>query len=129
MQIKFVHGAMKQFASSYDRRMELTGNGVRTVYHFKNNIPFVKGKAVVTYSEDEKDNVVYDYSALLKAETSDDVNKFEHNIGETFKLQSYKIKDITVEEYTRIIHDNTTVASKMKELEKQENMLKELGAI
>lgn len=127
MQIKFVHDIMKKFGDSYSRNMMFSGSCIRNVYKFSDDTPYLNGRAVVAYTSnqnanvDKAENVVYDYSVLLNAETEQDTLKFE--------CETHYIADLTCEQYEEIIRKNTVVAQHMKEVQEQTALLKEIAGI
>lgn len=124
MQIKFVHDIMKRFDTNFDRNIAFQGPQLRTVYKYPSNVPYLNGKAVVTYYSnsaaniDKNDNVVYDYSALLTAETEEQVKHFE--------VTTYTISSLTVEKYEQIIRNNVVVSERMKQLRDEFALLAEI---
>ena len=127
MQIKMVHDIMKKFSENYTRNMSFSGSAIRNVYKFNGDTPYLNNRAVVAYTSnqnanvDKSENVVYDYSSLLQAETLDDINKFQ--------CETRFISDLSVTEYEDIVRKNTVVAQHMKDLEQQIALLKEIEGI
>ena len=124
MQIKFVHDIMKRFDTNFDRNIAFQGPQLRTVYKFPVNVPYLNGKAVVAYYSnsaaniDKNDNVVYDYSALLTAETEEQVKHFE--------VTTHTISSLTIEKYEQIIRNNVVVSERMKQLRDEFALLAEI---
>lgn len=124
MQIKFVHDIMKRFDTNFDRNIAFQGPQLRTVYKYPSNVPYLNGKTVVAYYSnsaaniDKNDNVVYDYSALLTAETKEQVKHFE--------VTTYTISSLTVEKYEQIIRNNVVVSERMKQLRDEFALLAEI---
>ena len=124
MQIKFVHDIMKQFDTNFDRNIAFQGPQLRTVYKYPKNVPYLNGKTVVAYYSnsaaniDKNDNVVYDYSSLLNAETEEQVKNFE--------VETHTISSLTVEKYEQIIRNNVVVSERMKQLRDEFALLAEI---
>lgn len=127
MQIKYLHVAMQQFKENFTRNMAFSGVAVRTVYKFPMDIPWLGNKAVVAYysnsaaNVDKSENVVYDYSALLNAETEEQVKNPE--------VKTYLISELTLEKYVEIVHNNVVVSERMKQLKDELELLKEIESI
>ena len=127
MQIKYLHDAMQQFKENFTRNMAFSGVAVRTVYKFPVEIPWLGNKAVVAYYSnsaaniDIRENVVYDYSALLNAETEEQVKNPE--------VKTHLISELTREKYIEIVHNNVVVSERMKQLKDELELLKEIEAI
>ena len=127
MQIKYLHDAMQQFKENFTRNMAFAGVAVRTVYKFPMDIPWLGNKAVVAYYSnsaaniDIRENVVYDYSALLNAETEEQVKNPE--------VKTHLISELTRDKYIEIVHNNVVVSERMKQLKDELELLKEIEAI
>lgn len=127
MQIKYLHDAMQQFKENFTRNMAFVGVAVRTVYKFPAEIPWLGNKAVVAYYSnsaaniDIRENVVYDYSALLNAETEEQVKNPE--------VKTYLISELTLDKYVKIVQNNVVVSERMKQLKDELELLKEIEAI
>jgi hypothetical protein len=127
MQIKYLHEAMQQFSDNFTRNMTFSGVVVRTVYKFPQEIPYLENKAVVAYygnssvNVDKSENVVYDYSALLNAETEEQVRNPE--------VKTYLISELTRDKYVEIVQNNVVVSEKMKKLRDELELLKEIERI
>lgn len=127
MQIKYLHEAMQQFSDNFTRNMAFSGVAVRTVYKFPPKIPWLGNKAVVAYysnsaaNVDKNENVVYDYSALLNAETEEQVKNPE--------VKTYLISELTRDKYVEIVHNNVVVSERMKQLKDELELLKEIESI
>lgn len=127
MQIKYLHEAMQQFSDNFTRNMAFSGVAVRTVYKFPQEIPWLGNKAVVAYysnsaaNVDKNENVVYDYSALLNAETEEQVKNPE--------VETYLISELTRDKYIEIVHNNVVVSERMKQLKEELELLKEIESI
>ena len=127
MQIKYLHDAMQQFKENFTRNMAFAGVAVRTVYKFPMDIPWLGNKAVVAYYSnsaaniDIRENVVYDYSALLNAETEEQVKNPE--------VKTHLISELTRDKYIEIVHNNVVVSERMKQLKDELELLKEIESI
>lgn len=127
MQVKYLHEAMQQFSENFTRNMAFSGVVVRTVYKFPFDIPYLGNKAVVVYYSntaaniDKNENVVYDYSALLNAETEEQVKNPE--------VKTYLISELTRDKYVEIVQNNVVVSERMKQLEDELKLLKEIEQI
>lgn len=127
MQIKYLHEAMRQFSDNFTRNMTFSGVAVRTVYKFPQEIPYLENKAVVAYygnssvNADKSENVVYDYSALLNAETEEQVRNPE--------VKTYLISELTRDKYVEIVQNNVVVSERMKKLRDELELLKEIERI
>lgn len=127
MQIKYLHEAMQQFKENFTRNMAFSGVAVRTVYKFPTEIPWLGNKAVVAYcgnsaaNIDIRENVVYDYSALLNADTEEQVKNPEVKI--------HLISELTREKYVKIVQNNVVVSERMKQLKDEFELLKEIESI
>lgn len=127
MQIKYLHEAMQQFSDNFTRNMEFSGVAVRTVYKFPSEVPWLGNKAVVAYysnsaaNVDKTENVVYDYSALLNADTEEQVKNPE--------VKTYLISELTRDKYVEIVHNNVVVSERMKQLKDELDLLKEIESI
>lgn len=127
MQIKYLHDAMQQFKENFTRNMAFVGVAVRTVYKFPAEIPWLGNKAVVAYYSnsaaniDIRENVVYDYSALLNAETEEQVKNPE--------VKTYLISELTLDKYVKIVQNNVVVSERMKQLKDELELLKEIESI
>ena len=127
MQIKYLHDAMKQFSDNFTRNMAFSGVAVRTVYKFPTTIPWLGNKAVVAYysnsaaNVDKSENVVYDYSALLNAETEEQVTNPV--------VKTHLISELTLDKYIEIVHNNVVVSERMKQLKDELELLKEIESI
>ena len=124
MQIKFIHDIIKRFDTNFDLNRKFYGSQLRTVYKFPVNVPYLNGKAVVAYYSnsaaniDKNDNVVYDYSALLTAETEEQVKNFE--------VTTHTISSLTVDKYEDIIRNNVVVSERMKQLRDEFALIAEI---
>lgn len=127
MQIKYLHETMQQFSENFTRNMAFSGVAVRTVYKFPQEVPWLGNKAVVAYysnsaaNVDKNENVVYDYSALLSAETEEQVKNPE--------VKTYLISELTIDKYVEIVHNNVVVSERMKQLKDELALLKEIESI
>ena len=127
MQIKYLHEAMQQFSDNFTRNMAFSGVAVRTVYKFPMDIPYLGNKAVVAYysnsaaNVDKNENVVYDYSALLNADTEEQVKNHDVKI--------HLISELTRDKYIEIVHNNVVVSERMKQLKDELELLKEIESI
>lgn len=127
MQIKYLHEAMHQFKENFTRNMAFSGVAVRTVYKFPMDIPWLGNKAVVAYYStsaaniDKSENVVYDYSALLNAETEEQVKNPD--------VKTHLISELTLDKYIEIVHNNVVVSERMKHLKDELELLKEIESI
>ena len=127
MQVKYLHEAMQQFSDNFTRNMAFSGVAVRTVYKFPFDIPYLGNKAVVAYYSntaaniDKNENVVYDYSALLNADTEEQVKNPE--------VKTYLISELTRDKYVEIVQNNVVVSERMKQLEDELALLKEIECI
>ena len=127
MQIKYLHEAMQQFSDNFTRNMAFSGVAVRTVYKFPMDIPYLGNKAVVAYysnsaaNVDKNENVVYDYSALLNADTEEQVKNPDVKI--------HLISELTRDKYIEIVHNNVVVSERMKQLKDELELLKEIESI
>ena len=127
MQVKYLHEAMQQFKENFTRNMAFSGVAVRTVYKFPFDIPYLGNKAVVAYYSntaaniDKNENVVYDYSALLDADTEEQVKNPE--------VKTYLISELTQDKYIEIVHNNVVVSERMKQLKDELALLKEIESI
>ena len=129
MLIKNTHAIMNKYASNFTRSMAICGGGVRSVYKFKSDVPYVANMPIVAYTSnnngnvDQEQNRVYDYSALLTAETEDDFNKVVNNV--TYK----RLRDITSEEYERLVNNAAVAAAKMYNVQETTSLLKSIDEI
>lgn len=127
MQVKYLHEAMQQFSDNFTRNMAFSGVAVRTVYKFPLEIPWLGNKAVVAYysnsaaNVDKTENVVYDYSSLLDADTEEQVKNPE--------VKTYLISELTRDKYVEIVHNNVVVSERMKQLKDELALLKEIESI
>lgn len=127
MQVKYLHETMQQFKENFTRNMTFSGVAVRTVYKFPFEVPWLGNKAVVAYYSnsaaniDKNENVVYDYSALLNAETEEQVKNPE--------VKTYLISELTRDKYVEIVHNNVVVSERMKQLKDELALLKEIESI
>ena len=127
MQIKYLHEAMQQFSDNFTRNMACSGVAVRTVYKFPSEVPWLGNKAVVAYysnsaaNVDKTENVVYDYSSLLDADTEEQVKNPE--------VKTYLISELTRDKYVEIVHNNVVVSERMKQLKDELALLKEIESI
>ena len=127
MQIKYLHETMQQFSENFTRNMAFSGVAVRTVYKFPQEVPWLGNKAVVAYysnsaaNVDKNENVVYDYSALLSAETEEQVKNPE--------VKTYLISELTIDKYVEIVHNNVVVSERMKQLKDELALLTEIESI
>lgn len=127
MQIKYLHETMQQFKENFTRNMVFSGVAVRTVYKFPSEVPYLGNKAVVAYYSnsaaniDKNENVVYDYSALLDADTEEQVKNPQ--------VKTYLISELTQDKYIEIVHNNVVVSERMKHLEDELELLKEIESI
>lgn len=127
MQVKYLHEAMQQFSENFTRNMAFSGVAARTVYKFPFDIPYLGNKAVVTYYSntaaniDKNENVVYDYSALLDADTEEQVKNPQ--------VKTYLISELTRDKYVEIVHNNVVVSERMKQLKDELALLKEIESI
>ena len=127
MQVKYLHEAMQQFSDNFTRNMVFSGVAVRTVYKFPSEVPWLGNKAVVAYYSnsaaniDKNENVVYDYSALLNADTEEQVKNPE--------VKTYLISELTRDKYVEIVHNNVVVSERMKQLKDELALLKEIESI
>lgn len=127
MQVKYLHEAMQQFSDNFTRNMAFSGVAVRTVYKFPLEVPWLGNKAVVAYYSnsaaniDKNENVVYDYSALLNAETEEQVKNPE--------VKTYLISELTRDKYVEIVQNNVVVSERMKQLRDELALLKEIESI
>lgn len=127
MQIKYLHEAMQQFKENFTRNMAFSGVAVRTVYKFPTDIPYLGNKAVVAYysnsaaNVDKNENVVYDYSALMNADTEEQVKNPE--------VKTYLISELTLDKYVKIVQNNVVVSERMKQLKDELELLKEIESI
>ena len=127
MQVKYLHETMQQFSENFTRNMAFSGVTVRTVYKFPSEVPWLGNKAVVAYYSntaaniDKNENVVYDYSALLDADTEEQVKNPQ--------VKTYLISELTRDKYIEIVHNNVVVSERMKQLEDELALLKEIESI
>ena len=127
MLVKYLHEAMQQFSDNFTRNMAFSGVAVRTVYKFPMDIPYLGNKAVVAYysnsaaNVDKNENVVYDYSALLNADTEEQVKNSDVKI--------HLISELTRDKYIEIVHNNVVVSERMKQLKDELELLKEIESI
>lgn len=127
MQVKYLHETMQQFSDNFTRNMAFSGVAVRTVYKFPSEVPWLGNKAVVAYysnsaaNADKTENVVYDYSALLNADTEEQVKNPE--------VKTYLISELTCDKYVEIVHNNVVVSERMKQLKDELALLKEIESI
>lgn len=127
MQVKYLHEAMQQFSENFTRNMAFSGVTVRTVYKFPFDIPYLGNKTVVAYYSntaaniDKNENVVYDYSALLDADTEEQVKNPQ--------VKTYLISELTRDKYVEIVQNNVVVSERMKQLEDELKLLKEIEQI
>lgn len=127
MQVKYLHEAMQQFNDNFTRNMAFSGVAVRTVYKFPLEVPWLGNKAVVVYYSnsaaniDKNENVVYDYSALLNADTEEQVKNPE--------VKTYLISELTRDKYVEIVHNNVVVSERMKQLKDELALIKEIESI
>lgn len=127
MQIRFVHDIMNQFNTNFVRSIMFRGPQLRNVYKFPANVPYLKDKCVVAYYSDptanidKNDNIVYDYSTLLNAETEEQVKHFD--------VTAHTISSLSVEKYEQIIRNNVIVAERMKRLCNEFALLAEIEKI
>lgn len=127
MQVKYLHEAMQQFSDNFTRNMTFSGVAVRTVYKFPSEVPWLGNKAVVAYysnsaaNVDKTENVVYDYSSLLDADTEEQVKNPE--------VKTYLISELTRDKYVEIVHNNVVVSERMKQLKDELALLKEIESI
>lgn len=123
MQIKYLHETMNQFKENFTRLMAFSGVAVRTVYGFPIDVPWLNRKTVVAYcaTGDTSENVVYDYSALLNAETEEQVKNPD--------VKKYLISELTRDKYVEIIHNNVVVSERMKQLKDKLELLKVIDSI
>ena len=127
MQVKYLHETMQQFKENFTRNMTFSGVAVRTVYKFPFEVPWLGNKAMVAYYSnsaaniDKNENVVYDYSALLNAETEEQVKNPE--------VKTYLISELTRDKYVEIVHNNVVVSERMKQLKDELALLKEIESI
>ena len=127
MLVKYLHEAMQQFSDNFTRNMAFSGVAVRTVYKFPMDIPYLGNKAVVAYysnsaaNVDKNENVVYDYSALLNADTEEQVKNSDVKI--------HLISELTRDKYIEIVHNNVVVSERMKQLKDEFELLKEIESI
>lgn len=122
MQLKYVHPVMQDYKDVFVRSNRIDGSYFATTYKFKLDIPLLGSKPLVHYDNvnNSSTDTVYDYSALLKAETVNDAYKILENV-ELFK--TYRISSIKVEQYDKLMKNNATVAYRLKELKHQDDML------
>ena len=127
MLVKYVHDIMKKFDDNFKRNMSFNGTAIRNVYKYAEDVPYLSNKAVVSYTTnmqnatDPTDNVVYDYTVLLNAETEDEVLHFE--------VTTHKISSLSLDQYEEIMRKNTVVAQRMMDLQSQFALLKEIEGI
>ena len=127
MLVKYVHDIMKKFDDNFKRNMSFNGTAIRNVYKYAEDVPYLSNKAVVSYTtnmqnaSDPTENVVYDYSVLLNAETEDEVLHFE--------VTTHKISSLSLDQYEEIMRKNTVVAQRMMDLQSQFALLKEIEGI
>lgn len=127
MLVKYVHDIMKKFDDNFKRNMSFNGTAIRNVYKYAEDVPYLSNKAVVSYTtnmqnaSDPTENVVYDYSVLLNAETEDEVLHFE--------VTTHKISSLSLDAYEEIMRKNTVVAQRMMDLQSQFALLKEIEGI
>lgn len=118
---------MQQFKENFTRNMAFSGVAVRTVYKFPTDIPYLGNKAVVAYysnsaaNVDKNENVVYDYSALMNADTEEQVKNPE--------VKTYLISELTLDKYVKIVQNNVVVSERMKQLKDELELLKEIESI
>lgn len=126
MQLKYVHPVMQDYKDVFVRSNRIDGSYFATTYKFKLDIPFLGSKPIVQYDNvnNSSTDAVYDYSALLKAETVHDAYKILENV-ELFK--TYRIASLKVEQYDKMMKNNATVAYRLKELKHQDDMLAALA--
>lgn len=127
MLVKYVHDIMKKFDDNFKRNMSFNGTAIRNVYKYAEDVPYLSNKAVVSYTTnmqnatDPTENVVYDYTVLLNAETEDEVLHFE--------VTTHKISSLSLDQYEEIMRKNTVVAQRMMDLQSQFALLKEIEGI
>lgn len=126
MQLKYVHPVMQDYKDVFVRSNRIDGSYFATTYKFKLDIPFLGCKPLVHYDNvnNSSTDAVYDYSALLKAETVYDAYKILENV-ELFK--TYRISSLKVEQYDKMMKNNAIVAYRLKELKHQDDMLAALA--
>ena len=118
---------MKKFDDNFKRNMSFNGTAIRNVYKYAEDVPYLSNKAVVSYTTnmqnatDPTENVVYDYTVLLNAETEDEVLHFE--------VTTHKISSLSLDQYEEIMRKNTVVAQRMMDLQSQFALLKEIEGI
>lgn len=122
MQVKYVHPILQKYTDVFIRSSRISGSYFCTSYRFKLDIPFLGNKPICQYDNVRNSSVeyVYDYSALLKAESISEARKIIEN---TDLFKTYKISKINVNTYNKMMENNAVTAQRLKELKHQDDML------